>query len=90
MPVKRVAASNASSKTLHRRALRVEEMRETINLDVEDELTVMPRERRDALLKQSVPLTISVDHALAIKSMLSISWNKLRKLRRYLTCNSSI
>ena len=46
-------------------------MRETISLDVEDELLVLPRERRDALHKETV---IPVDQALAIKSSLSINF----------------
>ena len=54
-----------------------------IGLDLEEEIQAMPREKRRELLWGSLPVEIPVDHSLAIKSSLSISWNKLRKLRRY-------
>ena len=68
---------------MKRRVDKVNEMRETVNLDVEDEIRARSREKRETLLKETaLPLAIPTDHSLAIKSSLSISWNKLRKLRR--------
>lgn len=76
-------ASDASHKTVKRRVDKVKDMRETVNLEVEDEIRALSSEKRQALLKEtSLPLVVPIDHSLAIKSSLSISWNKLRKLRR--------
>ena len=62
----------------------ISDVREGIGLNLEEEIRALPKERRQKLLKDSLPVQIQlpVDHSLAMKSNLSISWSKLRKLRR--------
>lgn len=61
----------------------VGDVRKATSIDLEDEIKVLPQEKRHILLKDALPVTIPIDHTLAMKSSLSISWNKLRALRRY-------
>lgn len=82
MAKKRVLSSDACPKTLQRRVHKIREVREMTSLEVEDEIRAMPREKRQELLIEALPLTIPTSHALAMKSILSISWSKLRTLRR--------
>ena len=52
-------------------------------MDLVDEVKALPKAARQDLLNEaSLPLEIPADHALAMKANLSISWNKLRTLRR--------
>ncbi len=47
------------------------------------EVNSLTQEEREALLGQAcLPITISTNHALAMKADLGIPWNKLRILRR--------
>ena len=43
------------------------------------------KESREAILGEaSLPIQIPVDHGLAMKSDLQLSWNKMRTIRRYM------
>lgn len=51
---------------------------------MQEEMKKLGKEERENLLKEaSFPIKIPTEHALAIKSDLAISWNKLRKVQRY-------
>ena len=66
-----------------RRVSHVQAVREVMGVSVDDEIKALSRTEREKLLAGvSLPLEISVDHSLAMKSNLSISWNKLRTLRQ--------
>ena len=87
MPVhsKRVATAEASSKTVQRRLQQLRGTRSALRIELEDEMRALPKERRQQLLQEvGLPLEIPAEHALAMKATLSISWNKLRILRRYI------
>lgn len=78
-----VDSSEASRKTIKRRLQQVEETRQTVGIGLEEEIKALPKDRRQQLLKDvGLPLDIPAPHALAIKTTLAISWNKLRTLRR--------
>ena len=80
----RVATSEACSRTVHRRVQQVQNLRETLGVNLEEELRAVPKnERQDLLRGIALPIAIPPDHSLAMKANLSISWNKLRTLRRY-------
>lgn len=86
MPVSssRVPSSEACSRTIKRRVHQLEDARGTLGIGLEEEVQALTRERRQELLKAvALPVEIPPEHALAIKANLSISWNKLRTLRRY-------
>ena len=83
IPSTRVTAAEASPRTVTRRVSHVQAVRDVMGVCVDDEIQALPRTEREKLLAgASLPLQISVDHSLAMKSNLSISWNKLRILRR--------
>ena len=85
MPVStsRVATSDASSRTVQRRVQQVRDLRETLDVAIEEELRALPKIERQRLLREvALPIEIPADHTLAMKANLSISWNKLRVLRR--------
>ncbi len=86
MPVTspRVSTSEASSKTVQRRVLVVKEVRGSVSVGLNEELKALPKERRQELLRDvALPLEIPLEHTLAMKANLAISWNKLRTLTRY-------
>ena len=85
MPVSstRVPTAEASPKTIQRRVHHIREVRESLGMGLEEEVRVLSKERRQELLKEvALPLEIPPEHTLAMKATLSISWNKLRTLRR--------
>lgn len=85
VPSKRVATSQATKKTIHRRLQHLRETRDTLGVELEDEVRALPKERRQKLLQEvGLPLEIPAPHALAMKATLAISWTKLRTLRRYI------
>ena len=59
-------------------------MRNTLGIDIQEEVGTLTKEEKQKLLKEALPLEIPADHALAMKSTLGISWTKLRTLRRYM------
>ena len=71
-----------TSKTVRRRLKEVEVARSTIGIDLEDEVKALPKQERQKLLQDALPLEIPPEHALAMKTSLGISWTKLRTLRR--------
>lgn len=48
------------------------------------EIKVLSLEERQELIgKANLPITISTEHSLALKSNLGISWNQMREVTRY-------
>ncbi len=83
MSSNRVATTEASSRTLQRRVLQVQNLWDMLGVGLEEELKALPKKERQKLLEGvALPIQIPPDHCLAIKANLSISWNKLRTLRR--------
>lgn len=90
MPVTecRVPSSTASQKTLRRRTLQLEAMRDAISggsstEQMSAELQTLSKERRTEILKEAhLPVEIPVEHGLAMKASLQIPWNKMRAVRR--------
>ena len=79
-----MTAAEASPRTVGRRLTHVQAVRKAVGITVDDEIKAMSKAEREQLLAGvSLPLEISVDHSLAMKSNLGISWNKLRVLRQY-------
>ena len=80
----RVHTQEASQKTVQRRVHTLKEVRGALAVDIAEEVKALPKARRQELLSEAgLPLEIPSNHALAIKANLSISWSKLRTLRRY-------
>ena len=78
-----VSAGEASSRTVRRRVHQVHSLRDVLGVQLEDEVKALSRSERELLLKEvALPVTVPIEHSLAIKSSLSISWNKLRTLGR--------
>lgn len=68
---------------MHHRLVQVQKLRDTLGVSLEDEVRAMSKPERQQMLKEiALPVEIPVDHTLAIKSNLAISWNKLCTLRR--------
>ena len=66
----------------------LDDVRRVLQLDIEDEVQAMSKERRRALLEDaSLPVEIPTAVSLAMKTTLSIPWSKLRILRRYINLN---
>ena len=84
VPKKRVstaAVDACCSKTVQRRLSIVREVRSGIGLDLEEEIQAMPKRK-----EKRTPPRQSTGRSLTcyqVQFVLSISWNKLRKLRRY-------
>lgn len=84
----RVTSSTASPKTLRRRTLQLETVREVISggsssEQMEAEVQSLPKERRKHLLKEaSLPLVIPADHGLAMKTCQRFTWKQMREVRR--------
>ena len=98
MPVPgcRVSSSEASSRTLHRRSLQLDRVREVVSggsntEQLQHEIAHLTKESREAILDEaSLPIQIPVDHGLAMKSDLQLPWNKMRAIRKYIhVCNIS-
>lgn len=67
----------------------MQEVRGALSVDLAEEVRALPKTMRQKLLSEaSLPLEIPADHALAMKANLSISWNKLRSLRRSANCST--
>ena len=80
----RVASSEASRKTIKKRLQQIQDTRDTVGIGLEDEVQALPKEKRQQLLREvGLPIEIPAPHVLAMKTSLSISWNKLTTLRRY-------
>ena len=78
-----VPAGEACSRTVRRRVQQVHSLRDALGVQLEDEVKALSKGERELLLKEvALPVAIPIDHTLALKSSLSISWNKLRTLRR--------
>ena len=76
-------AAEACPRTVRRRMHQVQSLRDALGVSIEDEVNTLSKGEREQLLKDiALPVAIPLDHSLAIKSNLSISWNKLRTLRR--------
>lgn len=71
-----------TKKTVNRRLRQVQVARSTIGVGLEDEVKVLPKQDRQKLLQDALPLEIPAEHTLAMKTSLGISWTKLRTLRR--------
>ena len=65
----------------------LDDVRRVLQLDLEDEVQAMSKERRRALEDASLPVEIPTAVSLAMKTTLSIPWSKLRILRRYINLN---
>lgn len=70
----------------------MEQMREVLSKgspieQIQSELTILSKEERQSLLKLTMEndctVAIPAEEILAMKADLSITWNKLRVLRRY-------
>lgn len=86
----RVESSVASTKTLKRRSSEIEQVRDLVSKgssteQMQHEFKMLSEQERESLLGTvlSTPVVISSDEVLAMKADLSITWNKLRDLRRY-------
>ena len=81
----RVSTEQASQRTVHRRVTAFLDMRGALSVDLADggEVNALPKDRstRCSCLKLVYHLRLQL-HALAMKANLSISWNKLRTVRR--------
>ncbi len=86
--VPRVGSSSASKRTVSRRTDVLRSVRDLTSegessSQLAAEVNSLTQEEREALLGQACPpITISTNHALAMKADLGIPWNKLRILRR--------
>ena len=87
----RVDSSVASNRTLKRRCSKLERVRDIVSKgssaeQLKYELQTLTKHERETLLDSALlsePVTIPCADVLAMKADLSITWNKLRILRRY-------
>ena len=88
VPESEVKSSEASSKTLWRRSHCLSSIREAVSggnaiVQLQSEVRCLSRgERQQLLQKADLPVIIPTDNALAMKADLSLSWDKLRVIRR--------
>ncbi len=88
VPVPRVGTSSASRRAVGRRTDLLRSVRDLASggessCQLAAEVSLLTKTERELLLGQaSLPITITADHALAMKADLAIPWNKLRILRR--------
>ena len=83
-------SSAASDRTLKRRSGELELVRDVVSKgtpkeQLQYELKILTKEDREAILDTAIggsPITIPADQVLAMKADLSITWNKLRDMRR--------
>lgn len=80
----------ASNRTLKRRSTEIEHVRDLVSKgssteQMQYELKTLTKQEREKLLDSviSSPIVIPCDEVLAMKADLSITWSKLRDLRRY-------
>ena len=87
----RVESSAASDRTLKRRSSELELVRNIVSKgapveQLQNELKCLTKEDREAILDAAMggapSITIPADQVLAMKADLSITWNKLRVMRR--------
>ena len=68
---------------MHGRVQSISEARKAVGIELQDEVRALSSSARQELLREvGLPIEISVEHCLAMKSSLAISWNKLRTLKR--------
>lgn len=79
----------ASTRTLKRRSLEIESVREVISKgssmeQLQYEIKTLSKQDRESLLESAIssPLVIPSAEVLAMKADLSVTWSKLRTLRR--------
>ena len=78
-----VETASASTRTVKRRVQKVSELRDALGLSLADEVQALSKKKRaEELQGIGLPVQLPTDHSLAIKASLSMSWNKLRALRR--------
>lgn len=88
VPGCRVSSSEASTRTVKRRAEVLDTLREfssgnDSSAQFAAEINYLSQPQREELLQQvQLPFVIPADHALAMKADLAIPWTKLRVLRR--------
>ena len=62
----------------------MQNLHKTLGVNLEEQLRALPKnERQDLLRGIALLIEIPPDHSLAMKANLSVSWSKLRTLRRY-------
>lgn len=79
----------ASDRTLKRRSTEIEQVRELVSKgssmeQLKFEVKALTKQEREGLLESAItsPVTIPCDDVLAMKADLSVTWSKLRVLRR--------
>jgi hypothetical protein len=86
-----VESSTASTRTLKRRSNEMELVRDLVSKgapakQMEYEIRTLGKKDREAILHQALgtaqSIAIPADQVLAMKADLSITWNKLRDMRR--------
>ena len=88
MAVPQSEVKSSCSQTLRRRSHCLSSIREAVSggdaiVQLQSEVRCLSREERQQLLqKADLPVVIPTDHALAMKADLSLSWDKLRVIRR--------
>ena len=87
-PQSQVRSSEACSKILQLRSHCLSSIREAVSggnstTQLQSEIRCLSKEERQQLLhKADLPVVIPMDHALAMKADLSLSWDKLRIIKR--------
>ena len=82
----RISSGQASSKTLQRRTTQVRALTSEgdSSVQLQAEVRSLSKEQREELIGQAgLPIKIPTDQALAMKADLSLPWNKLRVISRY-------
>ena len=90
MPISgcRTPSSGVCKKTLKRRSDSISKLRDITSggdstIQLRAEIQSLTKDQWEELLaKANLPVVIPTDHALAMKADLSISWSKLRVIRR--------
>ncbi len=89
VPHSDVPSGQSSRFTKRRRSDQLSSIRKRLSLgdcddQMTDELKVLPREEREALMKAAnFTCTVPPEQGLAMKSDLCLPWKKLRIMRRY-------
>ena len=73
------ATEEANRETLKRRLETVAQVRESVDVTLQQEVKALSRQKR--LEGLDLPIQVSAKNVLAMKSCLSLSWNTMRKLR---------
>ncbi len=92
MTTPRVSSEVASHRTLKRRSNEMEQMRDIVSKgssseQMKYEVKTLTKDERQSLLDdvlhQDTTIAIPSEEVLAMKADLSITWSKLRMMRRY-------